>query len=247
MKSPLRLPAVSLALALQQRLRHAIRSRALIFAATAMLAVAGVRRVQAIAIQIDLGNPGTLSNDLAVAFNGLNGTSLLGQTLSLDFTFTNQEFVRIFTVTSDSFIAGLNLQTDGSGLVGFLQGTGYLLDAQGNAIPGFGVTGSASGDDASMFIGLFPLLKDSNGTPNDQLHRPFDFYGVHYDLTFPSNPSVAVTAGQFRLLSDTGPFGIGPGLPTDIRPAPDMGSTLLLLGFGLIALMGMRIRIASAA
>ncbi len=212
------------------------------FVVIAMLALAGIERAQATAIQIDLGNPNTLANDLAVAFSELDGTSLVGQTLSLDFSFTDQEFVRIFSVTSDAFIAGLALQTNGSGLVGFLDGTGYLIDAQGNAIPGFGVTGSSSGDDGSMFLGLFPLLKDADGTPNDDLPRPLDFFGVHYDLTFPSNPSVAVTGGQFEMFSDTGPFGIGPGLPADI--VPDVGSTLLLLGIGLIGLIGMRARLS---
>src|SRR2546422_11303818 len=138
MKISFRLPAVSLALSFPRRLRNATCSRASIFAAIAMIALAAVERVQAIAIQIDLGNPGSLSFDQTVAFDGLNGTSLLGQSLSVDFTFANQEFVRLFTVTSNSFIALLNLQTDGSGLVGLLQRTGYLFDAQGMAIPGFG-------------------------------------------------------------------------------------------------------------
>jgi hypothetical protein len=52
------------------------------------------------------------------------------------------------------------------------------------------------------------------------------FYGVHFDLTFPLNPSVEVTGGRFELISNTGTFGIGPGLPRNI---PDNGSTLLLL------------------
>jgi hypothetical protein len=128
----------------------------------------------------------------------------------------------------------ITLQTYGSGLLGFLSGSGYLIDADGNAIPGFGITGSASGNDASLSIGLFPLLKDENGMPNDQLERPFDFYGVHYDFTFPSNPSLEVTSGQFLLTGQGSPFANGPGnIPADIT-VPDQDSTLLLLTLGLI-------------
>ena len=65
--------------------------------------------------------------------------------------------------------------------------------------------------------------------------RPFDFYGVHLDLTFPTNSTVDVTGGQFRLLSNTGPFGIGPGLPADI--VPDTGSTAILLGLGFVGII----------
>ncbi|SRR6266704_4749759 len=50
----------------------------------------------------------------------------------------------------------------------------------------------------------------------------------------PTNPA-AVTGGQFRLLSNTGPFGIGPGLPADI--VPDTGSTAILLGLGFFGII----------
>ena len=173
------------------------------------------------------------------SFDGLNGIPVTGS-VSVDFLFTNNEFARIYTATSPSFDALLILQTNGSGLLGFLSGTGYLIDADGNAIPGFGITSSASGDDASLALGLFPLLKDKNGTPNDQLKKPFDFYGVHYDFTFPSNPSLEVTGGQFLLDGQGSPFAIGPGhIPADIT-VPDQGSTFLLLTLGLLGLVACR-------
>jgi hypothetical protein len=74
-----------------------------------------------------------------------------------------------------------------------------------------------------MTVALFPTVG-----------RPLDFYDVHFDLTFPTNPAV-VTGGQFRLLSNTGPFGIGPGLPADI--VPDTGSTAILLGLGFFGII----------
>jgi len=197
---------------------------------------------QATSIGINLGPARVLTGinpeTNRVPFDGLNGTPIFGETISVDFYFANNGFVRIFTKTAPLFDVLVNLDTNGSGLLGYLHGSGYLIDAQGNAIPGFGVTGSASGDDGSLGIGLFPLLKDDSGTPNQNLARPLDFYGVHYDLTLPmANSWVEVTGGQI-LLADNGiftPFAIGPGrIPRDI--VPDSGSTfmLLVLGFGLV-------------
>jgi hypothetical protein len=189
-----------------------------LFAAIALVLLTGSRPAQAVTIGIDLGPPGTFSLDTTVPFNNLNGTALLGQSLSVNFVFANSQFVRLFTVTT-SFSVVIALQTNGSGLVGFLTGTGYLTDSVGNALEPPETLGSASSDDGRMFAGLFP-----------EVSRPIDFYGVHFDLTFPTNPTVAVTGGQFRLLSDSGPFGIGPGLPKDV--VPDSGSTAILLGLG---------------
>jgi hypothetical protein len=195
---------------------------------------------EAIPIGIDLGPSrvltGTNPTTGPIGFDSLNGTPVNGS-ISVEFLFANSEFVRLYTATQPLFAALIILQTNGSGFLGFLSGTGYLVDANGNAIPGFGITGSASGDNGSLSIGLFPLLKDKNGTPNNALQRPFDFSGVVLDFTFPSNPSVEVTSGQF-VLSDSGtftPFAIGPGpIPTDI--VADQGSTLLLLMFSLLGL-----------
>jgi len=199
-----------------------------------------------VSIGIDLGparvvtgpNPTTGK----ISFSGLNNTVVNGS-VSVDFLFTNNEFVRLFTATQPSFDASLNLQTNGATFLGFLEGTGYLIDSQGHAIPGFGVTGGASGNDGSLGIDLLPLLKDADGTPNDQLQRPLDFYGVHFDFTFPSNPSLHVTGGQFSL-GATGPFtpfAIGPGsIPADIVTVPDSGSTAVLLGVAFIVLVALR-------
>jgi len=198
--------------------------------------------VQAVTIGIDLGNFPTLTSQIEVPFDALNGVSLSGQTLSLDFMFTNGEFVRLFTVTNPSFTTLITLQTNGSGLVGFLDGTGYLLDQQGNALQTPQDLGSASGNDASMGAALFPLLPG-------QLQRPLDFFGIHYDLTFPSNSSVAITGGQFELitagLNHDDRFGIGPGVPRDI--VPEFGSTLFLFAMSLVGVLGSKICIHRVA
>jgi hypothetical protein len=215
------------------------RARTMIFAGLLCLFMQGVK---AYAIEVSLGPPHTITSQTPLSpFDGMNGTPLEGESLSVDFSFSNNEFARIFTVTSADFQASIKLQTNSMGFVGFLDGTGYLIDINGNPIPGYGITGSASGSDGWMAISLFPLLKDEDGTPNMDLLRPFDFYGVHYDLMFPldNDPSIHVTGGDFWLSDPSGGvFGVGPGLPRDI--VPDTGGTLLLLAVGIALTVGLR-------
>ena len=61
------------------------------------------------------------------------------------------------------------------------------------------MTGIASGSDGTLCIGLFPLAGDKTGAPFYGLQRPLDFYGVHFDLTFPSSPLNAVIGGYLLL------------------------------------------------
>ncbi len=208
-----------------------------------ILLLASVISARAGLIGIDLGPSHTVTSQTPPSpFADLNGTPLAGQNLAVDFSFLDGEFGRIFTVTSSDFQASVKLQTSSLNFVGFLDGTGYLIDINGNAIPGYGITGSASGSDGSMAISLFPLLKDEDGTPNDDLLRPFDFYGVHFDLTFPdvNDPSIVVTGGQFALLTNSGGvFGVGPGIPDNI--VPESGNTVILLVIGLACTIGLRI------
>jgi VPDSG-CTERM motif len=193
-----------------------------LFVAVALLTLASSEAVRGITIPINLGPPGTLATDTTISFSDLNGTGLVGQNLSVDFLFTGSEFVRLFTVTTD-FSVLMTLQTSSSIPLGvFLHGTGYLTDSLGHALEPSETLGSASSSN-SLSVGLSPTVG-----------RPLDFYDVHLDLTFPTNPGV-VTEGQFRLLSNTGPFGIGPGLPADI--VPDTGSTAILLGLGFFGII----------
>ena len=193
-----------------------------LFAAVALLTLASSEAARGVTIPVNLGPPSTLATDTTISFNDLNGTGLLGQNLSVDFVFTSSEFVRLFTVTTD-FSVSMTLQTNSSSFVGFLSGTGYLTDSLGNALEPPETLGRASSSTGSMTVDLSP-----------QVGRPIDFYGVHLDLTFPTNPAI-VTGGQFRLLSNTGPFGIGPGLPADL--VPDPGTTAILLGLGFVGII----------
>ena len=183
-----------------------------------LLIMDGRRNIEAAAISIELGPSQVLHGETSrIPFGGLNGTPIVGN-LSVDFLFKNNEFVRLFAGSSAGFHGLIVLQTNSPGFLGFVSGTGYLIDAHGNAIPGYRVTGSVSGNDGTLSIGVFPLLEDKTGAPFDWLLRPLDFYGVHYDFTFPNRPLNAVIGGQFFLAGNGKPYGIGPGsnLPADI-------------------------------
>jgi len=189
-------------------------------------------QAKAIPIWIDLGPSPSLTSHTSAPFDGLDGISLAGQTLSINVRFTNNEFARLFTVTSRSFISLLTVQTNRSGRVGFLDGTGFLLDQQGNALTAPEDLGRASDNHGSMHVGLFPF---SSG----ELNTPVDFFGIHFDLILPDHPWVTITGGDFGLISDPGHvFGIGPGVPPDI--VPDAGSTLLLLGISVTGLVAIK-------
>lgn len=206
--------------------------RAATFAAITMIMLSWSGRAKAIPIWIELGPSPSLKSHTSAPFDGLDGISLAGQTLSINFRFTNSEFARLFTVTSRSFKSLLTVQTNRSGRVGFLDGTGFLLDQQGNALTTPQDLGRASDNHGSMHVGLFPLF-------SGELNAPVDFFGIHFDLILPNHPWVTITGGEFGLISDPGHvFGIGPGVPPDI--VPDADATLLLLGISVTGLMAIK-------
>jgi hypothetical protein len=139
-------------------------------------------------------------------------------------------------VTDSSLTAGLTLNTNSAGLAGFLDGTGYLFDLQGQQVIPLQTPqqlGSASTGNGVMFAGLFPLQPAG-------LNRPLDFFGIHFDLTLPDNPSVAITPGSsFDIsFSDNNPsarFGVGPGIPQDI--VPEGTATLFLFSIGVVTII----------
>lgn len=80
--------------------------------------------------------------------------------------------------------------------------------------------GRSSTGNGLMFDSLFPL--QSGG-----LNRPLDFFGIHFDLTLPNNPSVLVNGdSSFDLFfSDNNPsarFGNWARIPQDIVPEGTM-------------------------
>ena len=215
--------------------RSAMKGSALFAAIISAVNLGAVVSARATTIGLDLGSPPRVTSNVTNSFDALNGIALQGQTLSLDFTFSHGEFVRLFTVTSTSFVALLKLQTSSSSEVDFLSGTGFLVDQHGNPLQQPQQLGSASGDNGLLAAGLFPLL-------SGDLSRPLDFFGVHFDLTLPTSRFVVITGEEFMFKSDA-PFGVGPGVPADI--VPEGGSTALFLAITLAGLISTRAWITS--
>ena len=101
-------------------LRAATYRASLLFMGIAWLTVAGFEKIEASTIGIDLGPAQVLSGETAkLPFGGLNGTLISG-TGSVDFRFSNNNFVRLFTASSSTFDALLIIQTTAAGLWVFL-------------------------------------------------------------------------------------------------------------------------------
>jgi hypothetical protein len=204
----------------------------------AVLVLTGTARLQATTIEIDLGPPavytGTNAQVGPIAFSNLNGLPLNGSSVSLNFFFTNNEFVQLFSNTAPFFDVSVALLTNAGTFPGLVTNTSaYLIDQNGNAIPGFGIVGRSDSSGGSTSVGFFPLLADSNGTPNPSLTFPLNFYGVHFGFTLPNDPSVSVIGANFTLFGNGGQssqFAVGPLVP-------DSGNTWLLLLIGISGLV----------
>src|SRR6266581_297340 len=138
--------------------RGAVKASALFAGIVAAVSLGTVGSAHATTIDLDLGTPPHVTSKVANSFDALTGIALQGQTLSLDFTFSHGEFVRLFTITSNPFVGLLKLQTNSPGMLDFLNGTGFLVDQHGNPLEQPQQLGSASGDNGSLAAGLFPLL-----------------------------------------------------------------------------------------
>jgi hypothetical protein len=170
----------------------------------------------------------------ATPFNDVNGISLHGQSLSLNFVFTDN-FIRLlpppgFPQTSMDFDISITLHTDAHGLPGFGSGTGFIFDQTGQPLEAPVVLGSAASDNGAIFLGLFPLL---DGAPANA-----HFYGFHMDIALPTNPGCEITGEDLRLFAGQvqvddqvvqGQFGIGPHIA-------ETGNTAILFAFALLLL-----------
>jgi len=205
-------------------LRGVVNASALFAGVMAALSLGAIGSARATTIDLDLGTHPHVTSNVANSFDALNGMGLQGQTLSLDFRFSHGEFVRLFSVTSNPFMALFKLQTNSPGMVNFLHGTGFFVDQQGNPLDQPQGLGSAAGSNGSLGAGLFL---------SGNLQRPLDFFGIHLDLRLPAASSISITGEKFLFKSNgNGPFGVGPGVPSDV--VPDQGSTLLLLSLALL-------------
>jgi len=167
-------------------------------------------------------------------------TSLNGQSLSLDFVFPNDLFVRLFPSTTKSFEVSALLTLHGEGTFDRTVGSGHTFGANGLPDSGTytfppGVAGSTNGIETFNYsLGfVFPLIDPVTGNATDPTN-PFDIYGMHLDITLPQNSNFEVVGAQFVLFppSSNKPweqvYAIGPHVP-------DGGGTLPLFAIGLLA------------
>jgi hypothetical protein len=169
-------------------------------------------------------------------------TSLDGQTLSLNFVFPNDRFVRLFSSTTKSFHLSAMLTLRGEGTFKRAFGSGYTFGADGlpdSAIFTYppGIAGFTNGTETFNYtLGyVFPLIDPATGYPRDVAY-PFDIYGMHLDITLPRNGDFQVLGAQFVLYPLSSKaweqvYAIGPHVP-------EGGGTLPLFAIGFLAVLG---------
>lgn len=186
-----------------------------------LVAIVAISTAHAFEIKLDLG-PIDSSSSIRIDFADLNGVFMVGQALSLDFTFKDSKQGRAFSDTD--LFPQFFLSTNGSPASGmFAMGTGYLTDINGSPVHSAQPLGTIL-KVGSINTGIGSILNPG------LFGQVYDFYGVHFDVTFPNEPNLQFTDGEFALLAPRGtPIRIG-------APVPDNGRTLpLLIGaFGLL-------------
>jgi hypothetical protein len=200
----------------------------------AVILIVHTGALNATSIPINLG-PTRATSSFGTLFNELNGVPLNGQSLSLNFVFTDN-FVRLlppgsFPHTGEDFDIALILDTNVRGLPGFASGRGFIFDQAGNPLQPAERLGSAASSGGTIVLGLFPL--------RDGARPDADFSGFYVNITLPDNPGFEITDEHLQLFgghihgfpSNEGQFGIGPHIA-------DSSSTLSLFAFALLALSG---------
>jgi hypothetical protein len=193
-----------------------------------------------IEIPIDLKSKSTILSSHTVFDLAAPNVQFQGQTIAMDFSFQNGQFIRLFTATK-SFQIDTFLRINNAPLGLNFTGSGFLEDNQGGALG------------STITLQAFPVTDLDSQTGVDLLLRPLasnavpgDAYGFHLDLTLPDSPGFGFGSGPAGgVRFDANIFGIGPppGIPRDI--VPDDGSTALFLGITLAGLVSMRTRVAS--
>jgi hypothetical protein len=195
----------------------------------ALLSLCGTARAGT--IELNLGpSDDRVHDQLDVSFaSGI--TSLAGQTVSIDFTFSGDSFIHLYNSTSPLFSVQPMLQLNGTGTILDVVGQAYTFDSlhqQNSPLWSFG-GGSVTGDGTFNFgLGyIFPLLNES-GLRTDG--TPLNFYGAHFEFVLPNAPGFEILGAEFDLFANGTNghdyFAIGPHVP-------DSGSTFALLALGL--------------
>jgi hypothetical protein len=180
---------------------------------------------------VDLGSTGVIHGVHPADLSAPN-VQFQGQTIAMDFSFQNGQFIRLFTATKsfqiDAFFSINNAPLPPLNFTG----SGFLEDNQGGALGPTIALQASSVEDPDSQTGVDLLLRPvaSNAVPGDA-------YGFHLDLTLPDSPGFGF--GDGGVTFDGNIFGIGPGVPRDI--VPDFGSTALFLTITLAGLVSMRV------
>jgi hypothetical protein len=211
-----------------------LRSRGVIIGLVLAASLLPVRLALATPIPIDLGSTGVILGSHTVDLAAPN-VQFQGQTIAMDFSFQNGQFIRLFTATK-SFQIDAFLRINSAPLPPLnFTGSGFLEDNQGGALG------------PTITLQAFPVTDPGNQIGVDLLLRPLasnavpgDAYGFHLDLTLPDSPGFGFGSGPAGGVTfDGNIFGIGPGVPHDI--VPDGGSTALFLTIILAGLVSMRV------
>jgi hypothetical protein len=210
------------------------------------LILASMTIARATTIELDLGPPGIRSDQEIIAFSSLNGKALSGQSLTLDYVFANDEFVRILSSTTKTFDVAVTFLTNASGFLNDAGGSAFVVDSAGNSISAtftFGGGSVSGGDNLPLLAGyVFPML-DKNGTPRTDV-TTLDFYGAHFDLILPNVPGVEITGARFGMFATAAHpwkarFAVGPHVT-------ESGSTIAMLFCAFAACVALRTRVRSS-
>jgi len=183
-----------------------------------------------IPIQIDLGPSGVNFGVQQVSFPAPD-VQFQGQSIALDFTFQNAEFIRLFTQTT-SFDIDLFLRINNAPSPQAFVGTEYLTDKLGAALgPPVNVSAFPVTNGANQVVGT-----DFFAIPLITTVAPVDIYGIHLDLTLPDSLGFGFGNGTFGAITlDGNIFGVGPNVPANV--IPDTGGTGGLLVIALTTLV----------
>jgi hypothetical protein len=209
-------------------------------------------RVDANTMVVDPGPAGSSSSYISgLFFNGINGSVFNGQTESWNIIFANNDFLVSGNV-------GIDLDINQSGSVGTWPSStftisAYLIDAMGNPVSAavnlgkFGVMpaqiwpgwpyqlpdGTAYLPETTMYQGGFPT-KVMNITESGYYLAPIIFSGIHFDVTYPDDPTETALGGRLGISGS--PTYVSPdSTPVFYVNVPDSSPTLLLLTLGLAA------------